>query len=73
MVMQTLVRCEMETKTVRDLELGEFFKRKPESKKVYVRDKYIQISKRFACNAFEDMNVIMYLKPDTVVYVGFTF
>ena len=73
MVMQTLVRCEMETKTVRELKLGEFFKRKAESEKVYIRDAYMQGSKRFACPCFDDMGSIMYFKPDTVVYVGFTF
>ncbi len=63
----------METKTVRELKLGEFFKRKAESNKVYIRDAYMHGSKRFACPCFDDMGSIMYFKPDTVVYVGFTF
>jgi hypothetical protein len=63
----------METKPLRDVKKGEYFKRKADAKTVFVRDDYVRETKRFAACDFDDVCRFVYLKPDTVVFVGFTF
>ncbi len=56
-----------------DLVIGEFFKLKPESKKVYVKGEYLREEKRFSCTDFEDINKERLLKPNTVIWTQFEF
>jgi len=52
---------------------NEFFKRKPTSKTVYQRGTYDRETKRYSCIDTDDANREIFLKGDTIVYVGFTF
>lgn len=52
---------------------GDFIKRKPNAKKVFVINHYDRASKTWSLSDYEDMNNEIFLKSDTMVYVGFTF
>ncbi len=56
-----------------DLVIGEFFKLKPESKKVYVRGEYLEEENRYSCTDFDDINRERFFKPETVIHTGFEF
>ena len=58
---------------LRDLKKGEFFKLKPDSKIVFIKDEYFREEKRFSCIYFDDISKGRNLKPDTVVYTQFEF
>ena len=58
---------------VKDLPAGEFFKRKPDAKKVYVREDYIRSEKKFVCVDWNDICKELFIKGDTIVYTGFEF
>lgn len=62
----------METK-IKDLKKGEFFKRKADSKEVYIKGDYDRASKSYSCIAFSDINKEIFIKANKLVYVGFTF
>ena len=64
----------METKQIKDLKSGEYFKRKEESVKVYTRAEYCRESKKYQCDDHSDIwgNGLL-LKGSTVVFVGFTY
>lgn len=62
----------METK-IKDLKKGEFFKRKADSKEVYIKGDYDRASKSYSCIAFSDINKEIFVKANKLVYVGFTF
>lgn len=62
----------METK-IKDLKKGEFFKRKADSKEVYIKGDYDRSSKSYCCTSFYDINKWVFIKADKLVYVGFTF
>ena len=63
--------------TVRSLKMGEYFTRKnianPLDSQVYVRGEYDREQKRFMCYHWDDINKVVYLKGDTVVYTDFEF
>ena len=52
---------------------GDLIKRKPNAKKVYVINHYDRASKAWSLSDWHDMNSEIFLKSDTLVYVGFTF
>ena len=58
---------------IKDLPAGEFFKRKPDSKIVYVREDYDRSEKRYVATDWEDTCRMLYLKGETIVYIGFEF
>ena len=58
---------------IRDLKQGEFFIRKPDAKKVYVRDGYCGTSKKFIGGDWSDISREVLLKGDTIVFTGFDF
>jgi hypothetical protein len=58
---------------LKNLPKGEYFKRKPDSKKVWIKGEYDRFMKKFLCGAFDDISQGMYLKPSTPVYVEFEF
>lgn len=58
---------------IKDLPAGEFFKRKPDAKKVYIREDYIPSEKRYVATDWEDTCRMLYLKGATIVYTGFEF
>lgn len=63
----------METIKLKDVKKGEYFKRKADAKKVFIRGDYIREDKKFECQDFDDINHFVYLKGDTLVFVGFEF
>lgn len=63
----------MEKTLIENIKVGEYFKKKPDGKTVYIRDKYVQGMKKYECYKFDDVNDLCYLKKGSVVYIGFTF
>lgn len=63
----------METIKLKDVKKGEYFKRKADAKKVFIRGDYVREDKKFECQDFDDINHFVYLKGDTLVFVGFEF
>lgn len=61
------------TKALRDVKPGEYFKRKPDARAVFVRGAYDRSSKRISATDFDDISRELFLKPDALVVVGFTF
>ena len=53
--------------------MGEFFKIKENSKKVYTREDYYRPEKKYQCGDFEDIGNAIYLKGETLVFVDFEF
>lgn len=62
----------MNTATIRSLKTGEYFKRKPDSKIVWVRNKYIG-KYTYSAYKFDDVNCEKMFQDETIVYVDFTF
>ncbi len=58
---------------LKDVKLGEFITRKPSTKTVFTRGEYDRPSKRYALNDYNDHYRQVFLRGDTVVYVGFTY
>ena len=59
--------------TIKSIKLGEYFKRKPDSKQVYIRGEYDKSTRSYSCGKSEDISAGMYLKGSTEVYIGFTY
>jgi hypothetical protein len=57
---------------LKDVKLGEFITRKPSTRIVYTRGEYDRASKRYAIDDYSDGRQL-FLRGDTVVYVGFTY
>lgn len=60
-------------KALRDVKPGEYFKRKPDARAVFVRGAYDRASKRISATDFDDINRELLLRPEIPVFVGFTF
>lgn len=68
----------METKMLKNLKRGEYFKRKADAKKVFIRGDYNRDGMdsdrfKYECQDFDDINRFIYLKGETEVFVGFDF
>jgi len=63
----------MKVLPLRDVKPGDFVRRKQDSKTTYVKGAYDRASKTFSLTDFDDMNREIFLKPTTLVWVGFTF
>ena len=61
------------TKALRDVKPGEYFKRKPDARAVFVRGAYDRSLKRISATDFDDFCRELFIKPDAIVFVGFTF
>ena len=61
------------TKALRDVKMGEYFKRKPDARAVFKRGAYDRSSKRISATDFDDINRELLLAPSAIVFVGFTF
>lgn len=57
---------------LKDVKLGEFITRKPSTRTVYTRGEYDRASKRYAIDDYSDGRQL-FLRGDTVVYIGFTY
>lgn len=58
---------------LKDVKLGEFITRKPSTRTVYTRGEYDRASKRYAIDDYSDHGRQLFLRGDTVVYVGFIY
>ena len=63
----------MEKTSIINVPKGEYIKRKPEAKKVYVRGDYCRFNRAYEVYSFDDINQRMYIKGNKQVYIGFTF
>ena len=59
--------------SVRDLPNREFFKLKPESKRVYIRGEFDRSTRKYDCQSFDDISVSRQFDGKKKVYAGFTF
>jgi hypothetical protein len=58
---------------LRNVALGEYLLRAPFASEVYQRGAYDRAARRFSCVAVDDINKEIFLNPDSVVYIGFSF
>jgi len=58
---------------INDCKLGEFLKRKSDSKTVYQRGQYDRGTKRYSIIDTEDHCRELFLKSSTMVVIGFTY
>lgn len=62
---------------LKDLKPNEMFTRKPietpNEKQVFFKRDYIRSDKKYICERFSNMSDYITLKPDTTVYIDFTF
>lgn len=58
---------------IKDLHKGDFFRLKPDAKRVYVRGEYDRSEKRYECIAFDDIGYSRMFDGKRQVYAGFTF
>lgn len=52
---------------------GEYVKRTPDAKKVYVVEGYDRVARKYALTDADDMNRQLYVKKGTLVWAGFTY
>jgi hypothetical protein len=59
---------------LKDLKKGDFFKRRPTSKKVYMKGDYDRSDKTYECNSTDDVwSTGIFIKPNKVVYTDFEY
>jgi len=63
----------MQTTTVKQAPKGEYVKRTATAKTVYIRGEYDPGTKRYSLVDTEDINREIFLKGETLVYVGFDY
>jgi len=52
---------------------GDYVKRKTDSKAVYIKGDYCRIAKAYELRDTSDISRSIYVKPDKVVVIGFTY
>lgn len=62
-----------ESAKVEDIKQGEYVKRKPDAKKVYIRQEYDRESKTYWLQDAEDIGRGISVKKGTVLYIGFEY
>jgi hypothetical protein len=64
----------MQTAQIKDLKIGEVFKRKPDAKKTFTRDVYCRFGRKYICMPDDDVwGGGMQLRGTTIVYIGFDY
>ena len=63
----------MNTLTIKQVKPGDYIKRKADSKAVYIKGAYDRATKSFECTDTEDINRVIYIKSDKLVFVGFAY
>lgn len=58
---------------LKKLKVGEYFKRKPDSKRVFVKGEWNQSGKCYNCYAADDINQGLNLKRDAQVFTDFEY
>ena len=59
--------------SIKSLKKGEFFKRKPDSKKVYVKGDWNPAANKYNCSLVDDMNQEFNVKKDSLVFTEFEY
>lgn len=59
--------------TIERVKIGDFFKRKPTAKKVFLRLGYNKFCKQYAAKNWDDINDYVHLKKGTLVFTDFEF
>jgi hypothetical protein len=63
----------MQQTTIRNIKTGEYFKRKPDAKTVYVKGQYDRATKSFSAIDTEDISREIFIKASKPVFVGFDY
>ena len=63
----------MDSVAIRDIKPGEYFKRKPDAKTVYVRGHYDPATKAFSATDFNDVCREIFIKASKPVFINFDF
>jgi hypothetical protein len=63
----------MQNVNIKSVKQGDYFKRKPDAKTVYIRGEYCKASKAYSCIDAEDINKELLIKGDKLVVIGFTY
>ena len=65
---------------LKDAALGEYIKRSTTTDKVYIKGRFVRgkdylgrTLNKYSCEDTEDISREIYLKGDTIVYIGFTY
>ena len=58
---------------IESLPKGEYIKRKPEARAVYIKGDYDRVAKAWECADCDDMNRVIYIKKGKLVHVGFDY
>ena len=60
---------------LRDVDKGEYIKRKKDSQTIFIKEHYVREDgwNRYCLSDIYDMNRSIFLKVNTMVWVGFTF
>lgn len=63
----------MQNITLKSVKPGDFVKRKSDSKAVYIKGAYDRTTKSFELIDTDDINRVVYVKSDKIVFIGFTY
>lgn len=63
----------MQSIKLKDVPRGEFVKRKPDAKSVYTRGEFNRSAKKYTLDDEMDISRAVYLKGETIVYIGFDY
>ena len=73
MIMDNLTTNDGAAVLLRNIRRGEYVKRTPTAKTVYVRGGYDLATKSYSLTDCDDMNREIFVKANKVVFVGFTY
>lgn len=63
----------MQNITLKTVKPGDYVKRKSDSKAVYIKGAYDRTTKSFELIDTDDINRVVYVKSDKIVFIGFTY
>jgi small nuclear ribonucleoprotein (snRNP)-like protein len=58
---------------LKEIPFGMVFKRRIDGKQIYIRESFVRNEglNKYSCTYYDDMNKEVFLKGDTIVYIGF--
>jgi hypothetical protein len=63
----------MQLTTIKQTKKGEYIKRTADTNIVYIRGDYNRTLKQYELIRADDVNLVLYRKGSTLVYIGFTY
>lgn len=63
----------MKPSKISQIKPNEYIRRKPDSKKTYIKNTYSKSMKAYSCVDFDDINNKIFIKSNTIVFIDFTF